>query len=240
MPAFSPSQQAVLLEVARLVGAQLEDLRKTLARMSVRLTAIERVLDTRGEGLSQADLSGSTPPPETPQLAQERQAADSHVLRRIITGEGVVADLVASKPAPRPSDRHYTADNAWLKFETFSGQQLGRFRIPGGQHLRVGITPEASGRAGSTFLVEVPRVGAHLRAGDALVTLRSATGVTTIGAPVAGQVVGVNDEATSRVELLVDDPYGGGWLVLIAPREEPDTTAFLSVDEYEARIASRP
>jgi len=77
----------------------------------------------------------------------------------------------------------------------------------------VGITHYAQDQLGEVVYVELPEVGTGVDAGDELGTLESVKAVSEFLAPVAGEVMEVNDRLEDEPNLVNDDPYGDGWLV---------------------------
>lgn len=77
----------------------------------------------------------------------------------------------------------------------------------------VGITHYAQDQLGEVVYVELPEVGTGVDAGDELGTLESVKAVSEFLAPVAGEVMEVNERLEDEPNLVNDDPYGDGWLV---------------------------
>jgi glycine cleavage system H protein len=61
--------------------------------------------------------------------------------------------------------------------------------------------------------------------------------VSDVFAPVSGTVEEVNDALTERPELLNADPYGGGWIAVIAPSEPDEFQQLMDAAAYEALTA---
>jgi glycine cleavage system H protein len=89
-------------------------------------------------------------------------------------------------------------------------------RIEGGK-VTVGADDLAQKVLGPLDAVELPAVGALLRQGDPLMTLRHGGRTLTLGAPVAGRVAAVNEQLASSPRLVNDAPYGFGWAVVLEP-----------------------
>ena len=77
----------------------------------------------------------------------------------------------------------------------------------------VGITAYAQEALGDVVFVDLPEVGAKLKAGESLGMVESVKAISDIYAPCAGTVRRVNENLFSAPELINDDPYGEGWLV---------------------------
>src|SRR3954452_6993174 len=99
-----------------------------------------------------------------------------------------------------PEDLKYTIEHEWIRTP---GEHEGSVRI--------GITQYAQDALGDIVYVSLPEVGATVDAGSACGELESTKSVSDVYAPVAGEVVAVNDALDATPELVNDDPYGGGW-----------------------------
>lgn len=77
----------------------------------------------------------------------------------------------------------------------------------------IGITDYAQAQLGDVVFLELPRVGAHLAAGDAFGVIESVKAASDLYSPVSGRVAAVNDGLGSAPELVNRDPLGEGWLI---------------------------
>jgi len=55
-------------------------------------------------------------------------------------------------------------------------------------------------------------------------------------APVAGEVVAVNEAVNDDSSLVNSDPYGEGWLVELRPANADDLSGLLSAEAYKAEL----
>jgi len=122
-----------------------------------------------------------------------------------------------------PTELKYSKDHEWVKFE--------------GNRARVGITDYAQSQLGDVVFVEVPVVDSHVAVGAGFSVVESVKAVSDIYAPVSGVVVEVNETLADAPEIINEDPYGEGWLVVIEVADQADWGELLSSDEYEKLIA---
>jgi glycine cleavage system H protein len=122
-----------------------------------------------------------------------------------------------------PQDLRYTKEHEWL-------------RIEGGEGI-VGITDFAQDALGDVVFVELPAVGTRLAPGQTFGVVESNKSVSDLFAPVAGQVVGVNEALREQPELVNRDPYGDGWMIRIAV-DAASTAELLDAAAYRAHVAS--
>ncbi|MDQ6727957.1 MAG: glycine cleavage system protein GcvH [Actinomycetota bacterium] len=117
-----------------------------------------------------------------------------------------------------PEDRRYTKDHEWAMSE--------------GDRVRVGITDYAQDALGDVVFVQLPEVGAVVEAGHTFGEVESTKSVSEVYAPLAGTVVEVNAELAEAPERLNEDPYGAGWICLLAPSDPDALAALLDAATY--------
>ncbi|TIC86429.1 glycine cleavage system protein GcvH [Nocardioides sp. GY 10127] len=110
-----------------------------------------------------------------------------------------------------PDDLQYTVEHEWVRTP---GEHEGA--------VRVGITHYAQDALGDIVYVSLPAVGDVLEAGSTCGELESTKSVSDVYAPVAGEVVAVNDALDATPQLVNDDPYGGGWLFEVVVSGTPE------------------
>jgi glycine cleavage system H protein len=101
-----------------------------------------------------------------------------------------------------PDELKYNRSHEWVKAE--------------GDAVVVGITHYAQDQLGEVVFVELPDVGTGVDSGEELGTLESVKAVSEFLAPIAGEVLAVNERLEDEPNLVNDDPYGDGWLVKIS------------------------
>lgn len=122
-----------------------------------------------------------------------------------------------------PDDRRYTSDHEWGLSE-----EAG---------LRVGITDFAQDALGDVVFVALPAVGAAVEAGGPLGEVESTKSVSDIYAPVAGTVIEINVALIESPDQLNGDPYGQGWICVIAPADPGAVESLLDPAAYRDLIA---
>lgn len=100
-----------------------------------------------------------------------------------------------------PEGLYYTKDFGWIKIE--------------GDKVRVGITDYAQKQLREIVYAELPSLGATIRQGEPYGTVESVKAVSDLVAPISGTIEEVNEEVQSKPELLNEDPYGKGWLLVV-------------------------
>jgi len=83
---------------------------------------------------------------------------------------------------------------------------------------RIGITDYAQKQLREIVYVELPSVGNTITQNDPFGTVESVKAVNDLIAPISGKIEEVNEELGSKPELLNEDPYGKGWLLIMTPK----------------------
>ncbi len=120
-----------------------------------------------------------------------------------------------------PSDLRYSSDHEWV-------------RDVGDGVVRIGITDYAQDALGDVVYVELPAVGASVECGAVFGEVESTKSVSELFAPVAGEVVAVNDELDGAPERVNEDPYGEGWICeirVVADGDLMDAGAYTALIE---------
>ncbi len=126
--------------------------------------------------------------------------------------------------ASYPGDLRYTREHEWAKVE--------------GDRARVGITHYAQDQLGDVVFVELPKVGTRVRQMQAFGVVESVKAVSDLFAPLSGEVVEVNAALAERPELVNQDPYGAGWMIVIAMADPSELDQLMSAADYEAYLKS--
>lgn len=102
-----------------------------------------------------------------------------------------------------PEGLYYSKEFAWIKIE--------------GDKVRMGITDYAQKQLREIVYAELPSAGTEVKQNEPYGTVESVKAVSDLVAAVSGTVEEVNAEAQSKPELLNDDPFDKGWLVVVKP-----------------------
>lgn len=122
-----------------------------------------------------------------------------------------------------PKELKYASTHEWVRNE-------------GDGIYTVGITEHAQDLLGDMVFVELPEVGANVAAGDDVAVAESVKAASDIYAPIAGEIVAINDELEDAPETVNSDPYGDGWLFKIKADDASEVDALLDAAGYQAVI----
>jgi len=102
-----------------------------------------------------------------------------------------------------PEGLYYSKDFEWIKIE--------------GDKVRMGVTDYAQKQLREIVYAELPEAGAEVKQNEPYGTVESVKAVSDLIAAISGTVEEVNAEVQSKPELLNEDPYVNGWLVVVKP-----------------------
>ncbi len=121
-----------------------------------------------------------------------------------------------------PANLKYTASHEWL-------------RVDADGTVAVGITDHAQAALGDLVFLELPKVGRAVASGEACAVVESVKAASDVYAPVAGEVVAVNDALAQAPEGVNEDAWGA-WLFRLKPANAADTAKLLDAAAYEATL----
>jgi glycine cleavage system H protein len=101
----------------------------------------------------------------------------------------------------------------------------------------VGISDHAQHELTDVVFVELPKVGAKVKAGDHVAVVESVKAASDIFAPVSGEVIEVNSTLPDNPSLLNTDPHGSGWIFKIAVAEPAELKTLMDAAAYQQHIA---
>ena len=102
--------------------------------------------------------------------------------------------------------------------------------------ITVGISAYAVEALTDLVFMQLPEVGAKVKAGESFGEIESVKAVSDLYAPVSGEVVAVNAELPGRLETLGEDPYGSGWVIRIQPADAGQLETLLDQSAYDALV----
>ncbi|TCS83997.1 glycine cleavage system protein GcvH [Tepidibacillus fermentans] len=120
-------------------------------------------------------------------------------------------------------DLKYSKEHEWVE-------------VLGDNKVRIGITDYAQNSLGDIVFVEVPGVGDEVTANETMGSVESVKAVSDVYCPVTGKVVEINESLEEAPEVINEDPYGKGWMVVVEISDPSELDQLLSAEEYDAFI----
>lgn len=102
--------------------------------------------------------------------------------------------------------------------------------------VEVGITDYAQGELGDVVYVELPKVGDSFGRVDVFGTIEAVKAVSELFAPLAGEVVEVNERLDKEPGIVNSDPYGEGWMVRMRIKDSSERDQLLGPQEYAKHV----
>ena len=122
-----------------------------------------------------------------------------------------------------PADLKYVASHEWLRQEADGT-------------ITVGITHHAQDLLGDIVYVELPEVGESVEVDAEIAVVESVKAASDVYAPIAGEIIEINEALIDAPETINEDPYGEGWFFRMKPDNIADYEALLTADEYENEL----
>lgn len=113
----------------------------------------------------------------------------------------------------------YTKEHEWIKIE--------------GDNAIVGITDHAQEMLGEITYAELPKIGRKLETGAEMAVVESSKAASDVYAPVAGEVVEINQALETKPELINEDCYKSGWICKLKISDKDAAKKLMSAKEYE-------
>jgi glycine cleavage system H protein len=118
-----------------------------------------------------------------------------------------------------PSELKYAKSHEWLK-------------VAADGTATIGITDYAQNSLGDITFVQVPKVGATLKAGETFGVVESVKAASDVYSPVSGTVLEVNKALDANPEKVNQAPYTDGWMLKLKLANPADAGTLLSADDY--------
>jgi len=123
-----------------------------------------------------------------------------------------------------PDELKYTATHQWVRSEADGT-------------VTVGITFYAQEQLGDVVFVQHPAIGSKVGRGEPCAVVESVKAASDIPAPVAGEIIGVNQAVADAPERVNQDPYAA-WLFRIRPGNPAELATLLNAAAYRKVVTS--
>ncbi len=118
------------------------------------------------------------------------------------------------------ADIKYSNNHMWVKFKR--------------DRAVIGVTENLLEGVNEIVLVSLPKAGEEITKDDLFGTLETGSDIIDLVAPLSGEVVRVNNLVQEDPEVLLEDPYGDGWILEIEYSDEEEAENLLDLEDYEA------
>ncbi|MBZ0155312.1 MAG: glycine cleavage system protein GcvH [Alphaproteobacteria bacterium] len=117
-----------------------------------------------------------------------------------------------------PEELRYHRDHSWVKTS--------------GKRAVIGITDYAQNALGDIVYIDLPEVESLVDSGTELAEIESTKAMSSFIAPVSGTIVAVNEKLADSPEILNEDPYGQGWIVVVDMDDGAKLDELMGAGEY--------
>jgi glycine cleavage system H protein len=125
-----------------------------------------------------------------------------------------------------PANLKYTETDEWVRVE--------------GDQATIGITDYAQDQLGDIVYVELPwDVGTSVSHEAKFGDIESVKATSELISPVSGEVVKVNEDLKEKPELINDNPYEDGWMLVVKIANPAELDSLMSAEEYKAYLEGR-
>ncbi len=118
-----------------------------------------------------------------------------------------------------PDQLRYAKSHEWLNLEADGIATIG-------------ITDYAQAALGDITYVQLPKIGAVLKAGDTFGVVESVKAASDLYLPVAGTILAVNAALESAPETVNSAPYAGGWILKVKLADPAAAASLLDAAAY--------
>ncbi len=122
-----------------------------------------------------------------------------------------------------PKHLKYTVTHEWVRDE-------------GNGIYTMGITDHAQHLLGDVVYVQLPELSKKVKKGEEFGVVESVKAAADIYSPIEGEVVAINDELTSKPELINNDPYNEGWFCQVRISDQSSLAELLLPEDYAGSI----
>jgi glycine cleavage system H protein len=125
-----------------------------------------------------------------------------------------------------PTSLVYSEAGVWVKLESNCA--------------RLGLSDFVQQSSGDAAFANMKQVGTKLEHGDEFADIETVKVNVSLPSPVKGTIVEINPSLADAPELINQDPYGKGWLVVVELSDwESDRTQLLNAQAFLALVRDR-
>ncbi len=127
------------------------------------------------------------------------------------------------------ANRFYTREGVWAQPSPLTPLPEGE----GNHRVQIGLSDFLQQRSGDIAFAETKPVGTALNVGDEVASIETIKVTLALSSPISGTVIEVNPAVETAPEAINQDPYGAGWLAVIAASDwETDRSRLLDAAAY--------
>ena len=122
-----------------------------------------------------------------------------------------------------PGENKYTNDHEWICVE-------------GEGKAKIGLTDYSQSQLGDLVYLDLPLPGTSVKQFERIGEIEAVKAVSDLFSPASGKVLKVNQAVVDAPNIVNDDPYGEGWLVMLELDNTGELEVLMTSREYDALV----
>jgi len=100
----------------------------------------------------------------------------------------------------------------------------------------VGITDFAAKQLTDLAYLELPSTGEKVAKGSSFGVVETVKAVSDLYSPISGKITKVNENLSKEPDIVTEDPYGEGWMIMVNIEDLSELDALMDWEEYEQLV----
>ena len=100
----------------------------------------------------------------------------------------------------------------------------------------VGITDFAAKQLTDLAYLELPSIGEKVTKGSSFGVVETVKAVSDLYSPISGKITKVNENLSKEPDIVTEDPYGEGWMIMVNIEDLSELDALMDWEEYEQLV----
>jgi len=121
-----------------------------------------------------------------------------------------------------PKNLKYSQTHEWVKVDK--------------DVVTVGITDFAAKRLTDLAYLELPSIGEKVAKGSSFGVVETVKAVSDLYSPISGKIIKVNENLSKEPDIVTEDPYGEGWMIMVNIEDLSELDALMDWEEYEQLV----
>jgi glycine cleavage system H protein len=127
-----------------------------------------------------------------------------------------------------PDELLFSETHEWVHVKEEGGAKLAT----------IGISQFAVEQLNDLVYIELPKKGQAVAASGEFGEVESVKAVSPLYSPVTGEIIEVNNAVAEKLDVLSEDPYGGGWIIKVRISDESGLNKLLDYAAYRRQCAA--
>ena len=121
-----------------------------------------------------------------------------------------------------PKNLKYSQTHEWVKVDN--------------DIVTIGITDFAAKQLTDLAYLELPSIGEKVAKGSSFGVVETVKAVSDLYSPISGKIIKVNENLSKEPDILTEDTYGEGWMIMVEIEDLSELDALMDSEEYEQLV----